>query len=178
MGTSDPNLPLYLDGELIERKTTNGGFGVYLTDIPVGTSTHTLSQGLQSQTFSITRIAPDQSSVSYISKIVQSSMYPYYHDAVTVGEPIHFSCTAPAGANVSVTFQGKKVSLTQKAAAQSGVPAVYSGTMTMPDLGEDNATTNRTGNLHPFLSRRHDQLYIFRRIVRSWKKHDTGSQSQ
>lgn len=141
MGTSDPNLPLYLDGELIERKTTNGGFGVYLTDIPVGTSTHTLSQGLQSQTFSITRIAPDQSSVSYISKIVQSSMYPYYHEAVTVGEPIHFSCTAPAGANVSVTFQGKKVSLTQKAAAQSGVPAVYSGTMTMPDLGEDNATT-------------------------------------
>ena len=104
-------------------------------------------------------------------------MYPYYHEAVTVGEPIHFSCTAPAGANVSVTFQGKKVSLTQKAAAQSGVPAVYSGTMTMPDLGEDNATT-KIGPATYTLSRRHDQLYIFRRIVRSWKKHDTGSQSQ
>ncbi|HAO69892.1 MAG TPA: hypothetical protein DCR31_07470 [Ruminococcaceae bacterium] len=141
MGTSNPNLPLYFDGELVERQTANGGFGVYLTDIPVGTSTYTFSQGAQSKTISITRTDPTQTSVSYLSKIVQSSMYPYYDEAVKVGEPISFGCTAPAGARVSATFQGKTVVLTQKAAAQSGVPASYSGTMLMPDAEDDNSTT-------------------------------------
>ena len=140
MGTSDPDLPLYLDGELVERQTTNGGFGVYLTDIPVGTSTYTFSQGMQSKTISITRTDPSQSSVSYISNIVQSSMYPYYDEAVSVGEQISFSCTAPAGASVSATFQGKTVALTQKSTAQSGIPIVYSGAMVMPDAGDDDAT--------------------------------------
>ena len=140
MGTSNPDLPLYLDGKPIERETTNGGFGVYLTDIPVGTSTYTFSQGSQSRTISITRTDPTQSGISYISRIIQNSMYPYYDEAVKSGDLISFTCTAPAGSSVSVTFQGKTVSLTQKAAAQTGVPATFNGTMTMPDMGQDDAT--------------------------------------
>ena len=141
MGTSNPDLPLYLDGKPIERQTSNGGFGMYLTNIPVGTSTYTFSQGGQSRTIAITRTDPNQSgSVSRISRIIQNSMYPYYDEAVKSGEQISFTCTAPAGASVSATFQGKTVALTQKAAAQPGVPATFNGTMTMPDLGQDNAT--------------------------------------
>ena len=141
MGTSNPDLPLYLDGKPIERQTTNGGFGVYLTNIPVGTSSYTFSQGSQSRTVSITRTDPNQSgSVSRISRIIQNSMYPYYNEAVKAGDQISFTCTAPAGASVSVTFQGKTVSLTQKAVAQTGVPATFNGVMTMPDMGKDDET--------------------------------------
>lgn len=141
MGTSNPNVPLYLDGKLVERQASNGGFGVYLTDIPIGITTYTFTQGSQSKSITITRKDPSQSSVSYISKIVQSSMYPYYNEGVAVGESIALTCTAPAGASVSATFQGKTVSLTQKAAATSGVPATYTATMTMPDAGQDEETT-------------------------------------
>ena len=141
MGTSNPDLPLYLDGEPIQRQTSNGGFGVYLTDIPIGTSTYTFSQGSQKKTIFITRMDPDESEITLLSNIVQNSMYPSYDEAVKVGEDISLRCTAPAGASVYATFQGKTVQLRQVAVAQEGVPATYTGTMSMPAVGSEDETT-------------------------------------
>ena len=140
MGTSDPDKPLYLDGEEVVRTTQNGCFGVYLTDIPYGNSYYTFKQGYQSKTVTVYRPKPN-SSVSTIKKMVQSSIYPSYDEAIKAGEEFTISCTAPAGAAVYAYFQGRSIQLKQVAVAKYGVPAVFKATTTMKAVGSQDETT-------------------------------------
>ncbi len=141
MGSSDPDVPLYMNGELVERLTSGGSFGVFLSDIPYGTNTYTFSQGSKSETVTIVRPEPRQAEVVPISSIVESSIYPSNNEAVNANEDITFRCIAPANSNVSVTFNGQTVSLSQVAIAETGTPATFTGQMPMPNM-DDEKTVN------------------------------------
>lgn len=138
-GTSDPDKPLFLDGEEVIRNTENGCFGVYLTDIPYGTSQYVFSQGSRQKTVSVYRPEPS-GSVHTISRITQSSIFPTYDEAVKSGETFTVSCIAPAGAAVYAYFQGQSVQLKQVASAQYGVPARFKGQMTMKNTAPEDET--------------------------------------
>jgi N-acetylmuramoyl-L-alanine amidase len=61
-------------------------------------------------------------------------MYPSYTIALDTGRKIELSCVAPAGATVWASVGGQQLQLTQAAAALSGVPAKFKGTIILPEV--------------------------------------------
>ncbi len=57
MGTSDPNQPLYLDGQEVERISTGGTWGA-LVDLAMGNNTFTVTQGEDSASVTVRRYTP------------------------------------------------------------------------------------------------------------------------
>ncbi len=132
MGTSDPDLPLYMDGTEIERISTTGLFTV---NVPLDykTNTFVFSQGGKSITVTIRK--PSSDTVSTISKITSCS--PSADLIVTEGEEITLSCIAPSGGTVTATVDGQTVQLKQAAAtAYDGVPATFKKTFTFTGRGD------------------------------------------
>ncbi len=131
-GISDPDLPLTLDGEEVERFTKSGLFGV-LVDVPYGTNTYTFQQGEDTQTVTIVRNQPSTGGTAIpITSITQSSMFPATAAYATLGETFTLRCVAPSGASVTATVGGQTVSLSQVAAtASSGIPATFTGEITL-----------------------------------------------
>ncbi len=129
-GTSNPNLPLTINGETINRTTHNGSFGV-LVDLDVGVNTFTLSQGSEvTYTYRIERYVPTQTAGT-TNKI--TSMYPTDLGLAYSSENLYISCVAPSGAYVSATIAGKTYVLEQVAAASDSVPATFRATIILED---------------------------------------------
>jgi len=126
-GTSNPAAPVFFNGEEIQRLGTQGVFGVHV-ELSLGTNTFTFSQGNQRETVTIVRRRP-VTDVVPITEIVQGSMFPAVQGGVKVGEYLEVSCTAPAGATVSTTFNGRTVQLTPVATAQRGTPTRFTGSI-------------------------------------------------
>jgi N-acetylmuramoyl-L-alanine amidase len=122
-GTSDPDRPLYFAGEEILRQGSKGTFGV-LVNLEIGQNAFSFSQGEKSVSVVITR---KKSGTALITKIQQSSMFPALQGGAQVGGSIPVRCIAPAGAEVTASFGGNSVSLTQVAAANPGIPATFTG---------------------------------------------------
>lgn len=115
-GTSNPGLPLYVQGQLVDNRGENGEFGV-LVELSVGKNTIVAQQGDSTASVSITRYDTDADPTP-IQVITKNSMYPLY-DALEANETeIEVSCTAPAGARVWVQIDGKEYELLQVADAQ------------------------------------------------------------
>ncbi|MDR2933462.1 MAG: N-acetylmuramoyl-L-alanine amidase [Oscillospiraceae bacterium] len=127
-GTSDPSQKVFFEDEEIERLGESGLFGV-LAPLQMGDNTFTFSQGDDSETVTITRKAEDQTTA--VSEITQSSMFPSVQGGVKVGGAIPLRCVAPSGAEVTATFGDKTVPLTQAAQASQGIPAVFTGKLTV-----------------------------------------------
>lgn len=140
MGTSDPNQDLYVNGELVTNRAAGGTFGVFL-NIPVGTTTVTVTQGSKTITRTIKRAS--SGGVSKISKITQSSMLPSSMGVVKSGQTYEVKCIAPSGAVVTASIGGNTCTLTQVAAtAENGVPATYKGSLTVSGNYSESRTTN------------------------------------
>jgi N-acetylmuramoyl-L-alanine amidase len=100
----------------------------------------TFTQGDASLVRTISRSAPSNTA-SYLKKstaeIIKGSEYPRtYNVYITPGEKITFRCTAPIGADVSVTLAGTSYKLIPAATKSPGTDAIYytgySYTYTMP----------------------------------------------
>ncbi len=137
-GTSDPNLPLYIGGEEIQRQGSKGTFGVHV-NLALGTNLFTLSQG--DKTTAVTIIRTPKPGVSAISTITQESMYPAIRGSVKVGEELFLECTAPSGGSVTASFGGQTATLQQVAQAASGIPAVFRGSMVVSGEYPSDSTT-------------------------------------
>ncbi len=124
MGTSNPSLPLYFDGQEVARQGTKGVWGVHV-QLAVGENRFTVRQGDQTVTVSITRQAIP--GTQPIHAILPNSMYPAVQGGVQVGGKLPVECVAPSGATVTATFGGKTVTLQQVANAASGIPATFRG---------------------------------------------------
>ncbi len=141
LGTSDPNKPLYVNGEEITNRAPSGTFGV-LIDTPAGSNEVTVIQGSKNISRVIKHPAPS-GEVSKITKITQSSMLPSTSDVVKSGTEFTLKCIAPSGATVTATVAGNTATLKQAAAtAENGVPATYKGTVTVSGDFDENKTTN------------------------------------
>lgn len=142
MGTSDPNKPLTLDGEEVERFTTGGTWGS-LQKLSQGKNTFTLRQGEESASVTITRFTPGGTST--ISGITESSLFPRYPCGVDSDSELTLSCMGPAGAAISATLNGRTIQLTQSASASDGTAVAFRGTMTLDPAAFDPNTTAGIG---------------------------------
>ncbi|MCL2056722.1 MAG: N-acetylmuramoyl-L-alanine amidase [Oscillospiraceae bacterium] len=138
-GTSNPDRPVYFNGNEISRLGSLGTFGV-LVNLRMGANTFTFSQGGSEHTVTITRRA---ATASTISQITQSSMFPAVHGGVQSGGTIPARCVAPSGAQVTASFGSNSVRLTQAAPASPGVAAVFTGSL--PVGGGYQSGTNKIG---------------------------------
>ncbi len=129
MGNSDPNQDLYLNGQLITTRGSQGSFGVYV-DLAYGRNLVEFSQGNQTEQVIITR---SDSAQVVSTTTVASRMFPTYDTAFFAGDTVRLSCVAPAGGSVTATVNGASVRLSQAAAAMTGVPATFYADIVMPE---------------------------------------------
>ncbi|MEA5135120.1 MAG: N-acetylmuramoyl-L-alanine amidase [Candidatus Fimivivens sp.] len=130
-GTSDPTLPLILNGQPVERNTTDGVFAVSVS-LKYGDNNFVLQQGNNSQSVSITR--PDGSEPA-ATTINVTAMTPKNSLLAYNGVEFTISCVAPAGKTVTATLGSTTVTLKQNAVASPNVPAVFSGSLTLTGAG-------------------------------------------
>lgn len=136
-GASNRDLPLYLNGEKVLQRTTNGFFGLYVT-LKDGKNTFTFTQGDKTVTRTITK-GTSTSTISPMStyKISASTTFPQNKEMRRAGEKITFSCKAPIGAKMTVSFNGQTYTMTPKV-AQSPDGKIYATTYTydytMPEV--------------------------------------------
>lgn len=141
LGTSNPELPLYVNGEKVENRAPDGSYGV-LVQTPVGTTTVKVTQGDKTVTRKITRYG-STGEVSTINKITQSSMLPTSKSIVKSGDSFTVKCVAPSGAEVTASIGGSSVTLKQVAAtAKKGVPATFKGELAISGDHNKNETTD------------------------------------
>ena len=136
-GSSDPNLPLYLNGELVNSRSGMGFFGV-LVSLKSGTNTFTFSQGETSVTRTIKK-GVTSSSVAEMSKIEisPSSTFPQSDEYRKTGEKITLKCSAPAGSQVNVQINGETFTMSSASSARSDgkiVAATYTYSYTIPQV--------------------------------------------
>lgn len=127
-GVSNPNFPVYFEGEEIQRLGTMGVFGVFV-ELEEGRNTFTLRQGDSRVTVSVTR--EEEPDVVPISAMRQDSLVPRYMSGVSAGGTLQVGCTAPAGAVVTAAFEGQTVTLKPAGTAEEGVPVNYTGAISV-----------------------------------------------
>ncbi len=144
-GTSDPEQPLYMDGDEIERTSKSGLFAVQVP-VSVGLNSYSFTQGGSSAIAILRR--NDTSKVSTISKI--TSAFPYYQEGIRVGDKVTLTCIAPSGGAVSASVDGQYVQLSQTAAtAYDGVPATFKAEFTFSGGGD--YPENETADIGPVI---------------------------
>ncbi len=135
-GTSNPNEKLYVNGTEITDRGSSGSFG-FLVELAVGNNIIEAVQSSATDTATITRVANASQLTPYTTTVL-SAAFPTFDNYVPSGEDITLSCTAPSGAYVVASLNGKTVELTQSAAtAVAGVPAVFKAATTMPQASGD-----------------------------------------
>lgn len=139
MGTSDPSLPLSIDGEEIERVSESGIFGVPV-QLSQGANSFTFQQGERRETVVIRRSSGGGTAPSATN--VLSAMAPQNSATVQEGGVLALRCTAPSGASVTASIGGSTVTLRQNADAQAGLPAAFSGTVTPAVSAEPGEVRN------------------------------------
>ncbi len=164
-GTSDPSLPLYVDGQLVDNRGEHGEFGV-LVELDIGKNTIVARQGSVTDSVTITRYDTDTDPTP-IQVITKNSMYPLYDVLETDKTEIVVSCTAPAGARVWVEIDGNDYELFQVADAQAGIPAKFQETIVLDtgvaedeviDLGQLTYTLSYNGAQSEYTSA--GRLYV------------------
>ncbi|MBQ2755658.1 MAG: N-acetylmuramoyl-L-alanine amidase, partial [Oscillospiraceae bacterium] len=124
MGTSDPTVPLYCNGEAVERFSESGIFGI-LVDVPIGKNEYVFTQNEHVDSVTITREDPNDTA-THITNIRVNSVFPQVTRGVKAGETIKLECIAPSNAKVTANINGERVVLEQIAAtAEAGIPARY-----------------------------------------------------
>ena len=139
-GTSDPEKPLYMDGEEIERISSTGLFAVSVS-VPKKGATYTFSQGGKSLSVTLKRSGGGDSGSSTTTKL--TSVYPSGSAIVNQGEAtVTLSCIGPSGGYVTAKIDGKSVNLEQVAYADPGIPARFTAKVNLGGDYPENAVTD------------------------------------
>lgn len=143
MGTSDPEQPLILDGEEVERTTSGGTWGVH-QKLEQGKNTFTLRQGERSVSVTVTRYTPSGTAAP-ISGIQEGTLFPRYSCGVDSNAELTLSCMGPAGASITATLGDRSIPLTQANSSGDGTPAAFRGTLTLSPEDYDPNSTVKIG---------------------------------
>ncbi|MBQ1272170.1 MAG: N-acetylmuramoyl-L-alanine amidase, partial [Clostridia bacterium] len=136
VGISDPNFPLYANGESVYR-TPEGYFSYAATLTGTTTTVRFVHKG-QTVDYVITRTSSSTSSSSkYLSSFsfVKDSFTPSSDTADSSGMSVTFSCVAPAGSEVTVKIGSYSLNLTTTTKDPDDgkyLKAIYTGTFTLP----------------------------------------------
>lgn len=136
-GASDPNKPLYLNGQLVTDRSSQGYYGI-LAPLSEGANSFTFSQEASYATVSIYREA-SSSAPGKMSKaeITPSSVFPQSPEMRAPGEKITLSCKAPIGSKVTVKINGKTYTMspaTTKSPGSGIYPTTFSYAYTIPSF--------------------------------------------
>ncbi len=138
-GTSDPEEPLYMDGEEIERISKSGLFAVTV-DVPTSGKTFTFKQGEKLLSVTLKRSGSDGTGSGTTSKL--TSCYPSSSALIRNGDTVTLACIGPSGATVYAEINGETVTLKQNVSANAGVPAWFSKDITISgDYPESQVTS-------------------------------------
>lgn len=130
-GTSNPDLPLYLNGSEVTNRGSQGSFAISVT-LSEGKNSITVSQGENSKTVYITKT---QAAPAAKTNITNS--FPTVTQIAQSGDEITLKCTAPAGSRVYADFLGKTYELKQNvSSASKGIAAVFSLKITVPSVSK------------------------------------------
>lgn len=129
MGTSDPDQPLTMDGEPVERTGENGCFGVE-AKLYYGKNYFVFRNGDKTLTLNLRRTdAGGDGTTSTLT-----SRFPTGDAAVWAGQELTFRCVAPSGSKVTAVINGQTVTMQQAVAtAKNGIAAVYKGVYNVPE---------------------------------------------
>lgn len=132
-GVSDPSKPLYLNGALVENRSSKGYFGVFVP-LAKGKNTFVFSQIGTSTARSIFRKTSTSTVTAMTTAgILPESTWPQNLSRLAPGETVKLTCKAPAGAKVTVKVNGQTLSMTPAAAsANSLVPTTFTASWTLP----------------------------------------------
>lgn len=138
LGTCIPGLPLYVNGQPVVNRTSEGFFSYY-APLTKGDNRFTFSQDGQP---SVTRtITLKDAAITYPSTMKApaiSNAYPEADEMASAGDTITLKCTAPADAKVTARINGTTVTLNQDNAwiknnGSTLYAASYSGVYVIPE---------------------------------------------
>jgi len=112
-GTSDSSKPLYLNGKEIFSRSEDGFFGV-LVDLEKGKNVFEFTQGNKTVKRVITRtknVSTNASSPAVMESADILDPYPSGNINLRPGDTVTFSCSAPIGSIIKVTFNDKTFQL-------------------------------------------------------------------
>ena len=127
-GTSDPDAPVLLNGQELER-SSGGLWDAYVT-LSYGKNTFSFTQNGVTKTAVIYRAEPGAATST---EMVKSSIYPSAPEIVLEGDRLKLSCTAPAGGAVTASVGGLTAQLTAPSAPK-GSPVTYQATLDVNTL--------------------------------------------
>ncbi|MEG1965064.1 MAG: family 10 glycosylhydrolase [Oscillospiraceae bacterium] len=130
-GTSDPQKPLYINGELYTKRAENGTFGIKL-QVNDDENIYKFSQGEKTYNIEILKKAPPEKSNKKIYEIDSASTYPNISQFVNAEDMIDVKCVAPSGSQVTATLDSMSVKLKQIDYVETGYPAIFMGKIKAP----------------------------------------------
>ncbi len=105
-GTSDPTLPILVNGQPLANRSSKGYFGYFAT-LKNGVNSFVFSQGSASKTLVITKdVSVTQAKPMKTIEIPSATAFPQAIEERQSGEKITLSCQAPIGSAVSVKLNG------------------------------------------------------------------------
>lgn len=110
-GASNPNLPLYINGEEVIIRTKDGFFGKYVA-LKSGRNTFVVTQDGKTVTRVITKVGVTLASPMAKAEIIKGSTWPQTATMINEEEEFKFFCRAPIGSAVTATLGGKTYTLT------------------------------------------------------------------
>lgn len=139
-GTSNPEKPLYMNGDELERISSSGLFAATVS-VPKKGATFTFSQGGKSVSVTLKRSGESGGGSSTTTKL--TSIYPSGSAIVNQGEAtVTLSCIGPSGGYVTAKIDGKSVVLEQVAYADPGIPARFTAKVNLSGDYPENAVTD------------------------------------
>lgn len=145
-GTSDPDLPLFVNGTPITDRSETGYFGTFQT-LKNGSNTFTFTQSGQTVTRVIEKVESTWTPTPVTTpQLVQSTAAPSQMAIYSGGDTVTLSVYAPIGATVSATVGGQTLVLSPRTTYDYGGAAIYntqfSGTYTVKAPAAGTQTSN------------------------------------
>ncbi|MCL2358052.1 MAG: family 10 glycosylhydrolase [Defluviitaleaceae bacterium] len=113
-GAGVPDVPIYVNGQLVTERTAEGFFSIFLP-LTMGTNTFTFTQeGQAPVTRTLTNNHPAPAAPpATMAQAGLTAAFPAYDEWARVGDTLTLAVTAPAGSTVTAQIAGQTVNLTQ-----------------------------------------------------------------
>ncbi len=133
LGSSDPAVPVMLDGEKVSR--TKDGYFSYYSELDNGRNTFEIKAGENAVGYTINKVAATSSAPVEIQSFEITDVYPSGSTWIAVGDTLTVSCTAPSGSSVAAKIGGITIKLKPtiySASTAKNYKEVYKGSVKIP----------------------------------------------
>ncbi len=134
LGSSDPAMPVTVDGERVSR--TKDGYFSYYTELSNGKNTFEIKSGENTVGYTINKVSSSASSaLAEMTGYEINDVYPNKATWIAVGDTITVSCSAPSGSTVKAKLGGITIDLKPtiySATTNKNYKEVYKGSAVIP----------------------------------------------